>query len=279
MAATKTLKTEKLTTTVGAEVLDVDFDRLTTDEELPGAALDALEENGVLLFRGLNVDDETQVEFCRRLGECRLWPGNPIPEIFEISWNPENPYAEYLRGTVSWHIDGTIDQEMPTKATLLSAKVVAPTGGETEFASTYAAYDELSDEEKLRFADLRVFHSFAAAQREGFPDPTPEQRADFEARGGKEQPLVWTHETGRKSLVLGETADYIVGMDIDEGQELLAALLDRATTRDRVYTHSWTVGDTLIWDNTGVLHRVTPFDPASRRELHRTTLLGTEAIQ
>jgi alpha-ketoglutarate-dependent taurine dioxygenase len=279
MAATKTLTTEKLTPTVGAEVLDVELDRLLNDDELPEAVMDALEANGVLLFRNLHIDDEGQAAVCQKLGEPRRWPGNPIPEIFEISWNPENPYAEYLRGTVSWHIDGTIDQEMPTKATVLSAKVISAEGGETEFASTYAAYDDLSDEEKQRFADLRVFHSFAAAQREAFPDPTPEQRADFEARGGKEQPLVWTHETGRKSLVLGESADYVVGMDVDEGRALLADLLNRATTRDRVYTHSWTVGDTLIWDNTGVLHRVTPFDPSSRRELHRTTLLGTEVIQ
>jgi alpha-ketoglutarate-dependent taurine dioxygenase len=73
--------------------------------------------------------------------------------------------------------------------------------------------------------------------------------------------------------------DYIVGMDIDAGRALLAGLLERATTPERVYRHSWSVGDMVIWDNRGVFHRVTPFDPSSRRELHRCTLLGDEPIQ
>jgi alpha-ketoglutarate-dependent taurine dioxygenase len=279
MATTRTLKTEKLTATVGAEVLEVDRDRLVDDPNLPGAVLDALEEHGVLVFRGLDVDDEAQAAFCRRLGEVRLWPGNPVPEIFEVSWNPENPYAEYLRGTVDWHIDGTIDQTAPVMATVLSAKVVAPQGGETEFANAYAAYDDLTGEEKERFESLRVMHTFVASQRSTHPDPTPEQLADWEARGGKEQPLVWTHRSGRRSLVLGGTADHVVGLDVDAGRELLDDLLERATTPERVYRHSWSVGDTVIWDNRGLFHRVTPFDPASRRELHRTTILGDEAIQ
>src|SRR5262245_43570481 len=154
MATTKTLNTVKLTPTVGAEVLDVNLDRLVNDEELPRAVKDALEANGVLLFRGLHIDDETQVAFCRKLGELRLFRGNRVPEIFEISWNPENPYADYLRGTVKWHIDGTIDQQMPGKATMLSAKVVAAEGGETEFASMYAAYNDLSDDKKERYANV-----------------------------------------------------------------------------------------------------------------------------
>jgi alpha-ketoglutarate-dependent taurine dioxygenase len=239
----------------------------------------ALEAHGALVFRALQLDDQLQAAFCKKLGEVRLWAGNPVPEIFEVSWNPENPYGDYLRGTLEWHIDGTIDQETPVKATILSAKVVAPQGGETEFASSYAAYDELPDEEKDRLAKLRVVHSFVASQRSTHPDPTPEQLADWKARGGKEHPLVWTHRSGRRSLVLSVSADYVVGMDPEEGRALLADLLQRGTTPDQVYRHSWSVGDMVIWDNRGVFHRVTPFDPSSRRVLHRCTLLGDEPIQ
>jgi len=280
MATVRTLKTEKLSPIVGAEVLGVDLDRLQNDEELPGAVMSALEENGVLLFRDLHVDDHGQAAFCRKLGKIRLWPENPIPEIFEISLNPENPQVKRLdpRGTINWHIDGTIDQAMPVKATILSAKVVAPQGGETEFVSAYAAYDDLSDEEKDRFANLRVVHSLEAARRTAFPNPTPEQLAEWKGKT-TEHPLVWTHDTGRRSLVLGESADYVVGMEADEGRALLRDLLNRATAPDRVFRHSWSVGDMLIWDNCGVLHRATPYDPASRREMHRCTILGTEAIQ
>jgi alpha-ketoglutarate-dependent taurine dioxygenase len=157
--------------------------------------------------------------------------------------------------------------------------VVSVEGGETEFASTYAAYDDLSDDEKERYADFRVRHSFVAARRPLYPNPTPEQLADWEARGGKEHRLVWTHETGRRSLVLGSSADYIVGMDVDEGRSLLDDLLERTTAPDRVYQHIWSVGDLLMWDNCGVVHRAIAYDASSGREMHRTTLMGDEAIQ
>ena len=87
--------------------------------------------------------------------------------------------------------------------------------------------DALSEDEKQRYASLRVVHSLEASQRRVTPDPTPEQLAQWRARRTHEHPLVWTHQSGRKSLVLGASADYIVGMDIDEGRLLLAELLDR----------------------------------------------------
>ena len=146
-------------------------------------------------------------------------------------------------------------------ATVLSAVQVADRGGETEFASTYGAYDELSPEEKRRVETLRVVHSLEASQRRVNPDPTIEELARSRARPSHEHPLMWTHRSGRKSLVLGSSADYIVGMDPDEGRALLADLLDRATTSDKVYSHKWSVGDTVIWDNRGVLHRAAPYDP------------------
>jgi alpha-ketoglutarate-dependent taurine dioxygenase len=90
---------------------------------------------------------------------------------------------------------------------------------------------------------------------------------------------VWTHNNGRKSLVIGQTTDYVVGMDPAESRALLDDLNARATTPDRVYTHVWSEGDTIIWDNTGVVHRVQPYDRESRREMHRTTIAGDEAIR
>ena len=110
------------------------------------------------------------------------------------------------------------------------------------------------------------------------PNPSPEELARWRMRPAREHPLVWTHRSGRKSLVLGTSADYVVGMDLDEGRALLADLLDRATRPGRVYSHHWSVGDTVIWDNRGVLHRATPYDANSSREMLRTTVLGDEPI-
>ena len=151
-------------------------------------------------------------------------------------------------------------------------------GGDTEFASTYAAYDELSEAEKERFATLRVHHSLAAGQLDGHENPTPEQLAQW-GKKWFEHPLVWTHRTGRKSLVIGHNADHVVGMDIGEGRALLANLNARATVPERVYRHVWSDGDTVLWDNRGLVHRATPYDPASRREMHRCTLVGDESIK
>jgi alpha-ketoglutarate-dependent taurine dioxygenase len=273
------LQIKKLTDTVGAQVLDVDRDRLLCDSALPDAVLDALEEYSVLVLPAIGVDDEEQVAFGRRLGDLVTRPGHAIPEVTVITQDPGNHLAEYFKGNLLWHIDGAQD-DVPCKAAVMTARVILPDDPATEFASTYAAYDQLSDAEKERFADLQVVHKLESTMRKVIPDPTPEQLADWATRGpAKEHPLVWKHRSGRKSIVVGSSADHIVGMDLDEGRALLADLLERATRPDLVLRHDWTVGDLVIWDNTGLLHRVTHHDPRTRRELHRVTVAGEEPIQ
>jgi alpha-ketoglutarate-dependent taurine dioxygenase len=274
----------KLTASVGAEVLGLDVDRLAADDLLGEAVLEALEDNGVLVFPRLHLDPVAQVAFCRRLGEVDHSSDghHPVAGIYPITLDEsKNASAGYLRATFDWHIDGCtpVKDEFPQMATVLSAVQVADRGGETEFASTYGAYDELSPEEKRRVDTLRVVHSLEASQRRVNPDPTVEELARWRARPTHEHPLMWTHRSGRKSLVLGASADYIVGMDPDEGRALLADLRDRATTSDKVYSHTWSVGDTVIWDNRGVLHRAARYAPDSQREMLRTTVLGDEPIQ
>jgi alpha-ketoglutarate-dependent taurine dioxygenase len=278
------LTINKLTDSVGAEVLGVDSDRLASDEALGAAVLDALEANGVLVFPGLGLKPEAQVEFCRRLGEVDHSSDghHPVAGIYPITLDKsKNASAAYLRATFDWHIDGCtpIEDTFPQMATVLSAVHVADRGGATEFANSYAAYDAWSDEEKERYGSLRVVHSLEASQRRITPNPSPEVLARWRARRAHEHPLVWTHRSGRRSLVLGASADYVVGMDPEDGRALLSELLDRATLAERVYSHHWSVGDTVIWDNRGVLHRAAPYDPDSPREMLRTTVLGDEPIQ
>jgi len=274
-----TLTTEPLAATVGAEVVGIDRDQLLDDDAFPAWCLDALDANGVLVFRGLHLDDATQVAFSKRLGTVEVLGRGEHPEIFRVTLDPtKNPSAIYLRGTFDWHIDGCTD-DIPIKATILTAHEVAASGGETEFASTYAAYDDLTDDERERFASVRVTHTIEASQRLHNPDPTPEEVERWRARPPKEHPLVWEHRSGRKSLVLGATTAGVLGTDDDAGRALLDGLLDRATRPDRVYRHRWEVGDMVIWDNRGVLHRVCPYDGASGRDMHRTTLTGDEPIR
>lgn len=273
-----------LTDSVGAEVTGVDPERLAADDSLARSVLDALEDAGVLVFPRLGLEPEAQVAFCRRLGAIDHSSDghHPVPGIYPVTLDKaKNSSAAYLRATFDWHIDGCtpLHDECPQKATVLSAKQVATRGGETEFANSYAAYEAFSDEEKGRYGALRVVHSLEASQRRVNPDPSPEELARWRSRPTHEHPLVWTHRSGRRSLVLGASADHVVGMDLDEGRALLAELLDRATAPHLVYRHRWSVGDTVIWDNNGVLHRAAPYDPDSPREMLRTTVLGDEPIQ
>ncbi|MFA5884809.1 MAG: TauD/TfdA family dioxygenase [Acidimicrobiia bacterium] len=264
---------------MGAEVVGADRDRLLHDDDFPAWCLAALAANGALVLRDLHVDDATQVAFSKRLGEVETFGRGEYPEIFRITLDPaKNPSADYLRGTFDWHIDG-MTEDIPIMATVLSARAVAESGGETEFASTYGAYDALPDEEKARFEALRVVHSFAAAQLLVNPDPAPEELARWRRRPPKEHPLVWRHRDGRRSLVLGATTESVVGMSPEEGRALLDDLLARSTAPERVYRHVWAVGDLVIWDNRGVLHRALPYARSSARDMHRTTITGDEPVR
>lgn len=275
-----TVNTKPLSDRVGAEVLDVDRDRLLHDDALADECLELLDRHGVLVFRELHLDDETQVAFSRRLGPVeRVGRRDDGAEIFRVTLDPaKNPAADYLKGTFDWHIDGMTD-DIPIMATVLSAHEVAAKGGDTEFASTYAAYEALTDEERQQALDTRVVHSFLAAQKLSHPNASEADIEFWSQRPPKTHPLVWRHGNGRKSLVLGATTDHVEGMSEEAGRAYLADLLDRSTVPERVYRHEWAVGDLVIWDNRGVLHRATRYDPSSARDMHRSTIAGNEAVQ
>ncbi|HET6951685.1 MAG TPA: TauD/TfdA family dioxygenase [Acidimicrobiales bacterium] len=272
----------RLNDVVGAEITGLDPERLGPDDTLAAALLDALEQHGVLVFRGLHLDPGMQVSFCSRLGEVEMVTGtHPVPGIYRVTLDQsKNANADYLKGTFIWHIDGCtpVDDEAPQKATCLSAVAVAEAGGETELASTYAAYDRLSADEKVRYERLPVVHTFEASQRQAWPEAPPEHVARWKVRPPHEHPLVWTHRDGRKSLVIGASTSHVVGMDPGESRALLDDLLARATQPRFVYRHEWSVGDTVIWDNRGLVHRASPYPADSPREMLRTTILGDEHI-
>jgi alpha-ketoglutarate-dependent taurine dioxygenase len=186
-----------------------------------------------------------------------------------------NIEPEYVLGTFFWHMDGLTVNAPPPKATILSARKLAPKGGQTEFANTRAAYEALPAEDKAEIQDLRVVHTVVAAVREVAP---PEQLDPVRRTLRHEHPLVWTRANGRKSLVIGYTADEVVGMSHAEGRALLARLLEWTAQPEFTYRHNWQEGDLVIWDNTCALHRVIPYSADSGRMMHRTTVAGVEAV-
>jgi len=151
-------------------------------------------------------------------------------------------------------------------------------GSVTAFANMYTAYDALSDEEKKRFADIQVVHSLRVTRLYVNPEPTEELLDEWDRMPSRVRPLVWTHEDGRKSLLIGGTASHIVDMPYQEGNLLLRRLTARATRADNIYRHPWEVGDTLVWDNTGTIHRADVYELDSGRLMHRTGIAGTELV-
>jgi alpha-ketoglutarate-dependent taurine dioxygenase len=269
----------KLTPRIGSE-LAIDQTLL-----LSGAASTEvralLEERGVLIVRGVGLEDADLLAAAQTLGHVRLGTvakegaDGVKPVTFDKSANPAT--AQYFKGTFFWHMDGTYD-DIPPLAALLVPRILAPEGGETEFANTYAAYEDLSEAEKRRLEGLTVEHTMAAAHRLYTPDPTEEQLAHWAKFPARAHPLVWRHRSGRKSLLLSSSATRIAGMGDAEGQALLAELLVWTTQPQFVYRHQWRMDDLLIWDNTGTMHRAMPFDLDCGRRLHRVTLEGEEAF-
>jgi alpha-ketoglutarate-dependent taurine dioxygenase len=271
--------TNPLTPHVGVEITGL-WGRELVDPAVAEDCLAALDQDGVVVYRQVDIADADLVAFSRLLGEVVANPTgeHEHPEIATITLDPAKTRAMlawYRQRNFLWHIDGATD-ELPQKATLLTAREVDPAGGDTEFASTYAAYAALPAAEKARIADLRVVHSFAAAQRRAHPDPSEEERAGWDRVPTRVHPLVWTRRDGRKSLLLGATADHVVGWPANEGRALLDRLLEWSTRPEFVLRHRWRRGDLVVWDNTGMLHRALPFEPTSPRLMHRTTLVGVE---
>lgn len=254
--------------------------RTTKEEMVSGVHAEEinrlLKERSALVFPQVHLTPEEQLAFAGTIGEVFLVGGK---EMQKISLDPEvNPVADYTRGAFYWHIDGAND-DIPAKATMLNCRVLAEEGqGDTLVANTYAAYEDLSDEDKALVGRLRARHSLESTQRMVNPEPTYAELQRWQAYPSKSHPLVWTHPGGQKSLLIGATAYYIEGMSFEEGRALLCRLQEFATQPQYVYRHRWSVGDFLLFDNTGTMHKAAPYDTTSKRLMDRTTLHGEEAI-
>jgi alpha-ketoglutarate-dependent taurine dioxygenase len=267
------LRAEAIKPQIGSRILNTKEELLSG--ELAEEINDLLEQRGVLVFPQIHFTDAEQIAFTATLG--RFAKEMQGQDVFPITLDKKvnQQAAEYLRGSLYWHIDGTMNA-VPIRGSILSSKVLPTWGGNTEFANCYAAYDDLPEERKQELEGLRVIHSMWNTGLYHTPEPTLAQLEDWQAKGEVELPLVWKHRSGRKSLVLGNTAQSVVGKSAAESARILHGLREWATSAPYHYSHEWSVGDAVMWDNTGTLHRATPYDPDCGRLLHRTILQGDE---
>ena len=270
-----------LTPNLGAEISGLAVAQDIADEQFD-ALYRAFLRFQVLLFPPQDIPPARQVALARRFGEVQIhvmnqYHADGFPELYRLSNLDEHgkPSGNHPdKGTLAWHTDGSW-QRVTGQATIIYGEVMPRSGGETHFCDMYGAYGHLSPEWKKRVANLRAVHNldFSRTRRHGEEPMTAAQRREVPP---VDHPIVRSHpETGRKCLFLGDHAEYIVGMDYDEGRALIDELNALAVRPDHTYEHRWTPGELIVWDNRCLMHRATDYDPAvQRRVVRRCTVLG-----
>ncbi|UCH46998.1 MAG: TauD/TfdA family dioxygenase [Betaproteobacteria bacterium] len=273
-----------------AEVSGVDLSAPITSEEAQ-IIEDGINQHGVLVFREQNISDEQQASFSRHFGKLEV-PGlksnitkakdrrlgKYMADISNLD-RGQNILAGDSRqrmfnlGNRFWHSDSSY-RSVPSKFSLLSARVVPHHGGETQFADMCAAYDALDEKTKREIDGLICEHSLLYSRgRLGFGEFTKEEKANFKP---VHQTLVRHHRaTGRRSLFLSAHIGRIVGWSTPVARVLLEELTEFATRPEFVYTHRWRPFDLVIWDNRRTMHRACRFDDTTEvRDMRRTTVAG-----
>ena len=270
------------------EVSGVDLTRPLAPDEV--AAVEAgMDRYAVLVFHDQKITDEQQMAFSKNFGPLEDARGGNITKaedkrlatgMNDVSnlgrdGQPlprESRVRLFNLGNMLWHSDSSF-RPIPAKYSLLSARVVNPTGGNTEFADMRAAYDTLDAPTRALIEDLICEHSLMYSRGSlGMLDYSDEELAMFRP---VRQRLVRTHPvSGRKSLYLSSHAGAIIGMPTPEARILLKDLTEHATQPKFVYVHHWRVGDLVMWDNRQMMHRVRRYDEGQPRDMRRTTVAG-----
>jgi taurine dioxygenase len=238
----------------------------------------------VLLIRGQSLTDDDLIGFSRRFGGLDIAPiqenGRRFvdgkPEIYVVSNVVENGVAigSLGAGEAVWHTDMSYLED-PPKASLLYAIEVPPSGGATGFCNMYRAYEDLPEALRAKVEGRRLKHD-GTYNSGGYIRAGVTATDDPRDAPGMLHPIVCTHpETGRKTLYLGRRRNaYIEGLDLAASELLLDELWAYATRDELSWYNQWRVGDVVMWDNRCTMHRRDPFDPTSRRVMHRTQIKG-----
>jgi alpha-ketoglutarate-dependent 2,4-dichlorophenoxyacetate dioxygenase len=251
---------------------------------------DAIDRFGVLVFHRQFITDDQQMAFTQGFGDLEGARGGGIRKASEYRLAPamvdvsnldkdnkvlarDDRRRLFNLGNQLWHSDGSFRVVPPTYS-ILSGRVVATKGGNTEFANMCAAYDDLESDLKAEIETLVCEHSQLHSRGAlGFTEFSDEERRLF---APVRQRLVRVHPaTGRKSLYLSSHIGSIVGWPVPEGRAFVRDLTEHAVQPKYVYAHKWQPGDLVMWDNRQTMHRVRRFDETQPRDMRRTTVAGT----
>lgn len=273
-----------LSPVLGAEVVGLDLNEPLSDPVFVELERVWQEANGVLVFRGQDLDPTAQISFSRRLGALEehvatryLLPG--YPEIYRVSTKKDadgkamgNPESGRY-----WHSDLSY-LDPPAKASLLYALEVPPIGGDTMFTNMAAAHDALSEPVRTMLDGLMAVHDYSYVRR--MFSPGFGRSADPSKVPPVRHPVVRPHaDTGRKTLYVNPGfTTHIEGLSRHESDTILELLFDHATRPEFIYRHSWSVGDAVLWDNRSTMHHAVHdfYETGGVRHMHRTTVMGVK---
>jgi len=287
MSPDLTLNTKPLLQIFGVEVLDIDLATVDLHRVYP-AIRACFEQQSALLFRRQKLSAQTHMQLAEMFGplEDRKADEKPASDPFEISQLTNVTADGGVTGTMElqtlslksnqlWHTDSTF-LPIPALVNILTAKIVTETGGETEIASTRAAWRDMPERLKSQIRGRGIHHRFSHS------------RAKIDAELARQHAItkwpdthwnaIWRNPvTGEDALYFASHAFCIDGMDTVASEALLAELTEFCTQPAYVYCHKWTVGDVLIWDERATIHRGRPWDYSKPRALASICSSVTEA--
>jgi alpha-ketoglutarate-dependent 2,4-dichlorophenoxyacetate dioxygenase len=245
------------------------------------------EEHSVLLFRNQKVTDDLQLAFSKRFGPLE----NPTPgtladsTYFTVLTNidpvsgalvpPDHKESLRAKANQLWHTDSSFKQT-PALASILSARAIPPTGGETEFASTRLAWDRLPADRRAQFADAFAWHSYAHSRSK--IDPGLASAREKNALPPAHWRMRWRNPAnGRDALYVASHTYAIDGMSDTDAQSCIDELITYISMPGCTFEHRWKAGDVIMWDNRAVLHRGRPWPGDAPRHMVRTTVAATDA--
>jgi alpha-ketoglutarate-dependent 2,4-dichlorophenoxyacetate dioxygenase len=266
------------------EVSGIDL-RQAIDRDTAAAIEAGMDRFAVLVFHDQKLDDAQQIDFSRHFGPLEQATGDiqqvgrrlgmEINDISNLDRDSQVLARDDRRrlfslGNMLWHSDSSF-KATPAKYSLLSARIIPSSGGDTEFADMRAAYDALDGKTRDMIADMVCEHSQIFSRGIlGFTEFTEDEREKWQP---VPQRLVRRHPvTKRRSLFLSAHAGTIIGWPVPEARALLRDLTEHATQREFVHAHHWRQFDFVIWDNRVVMHRGRRYESAEVRDLHRTTI-------
>jgi alpha-ketoglutarate-dependent 2,4-dichlorophenoxyacetate dioxygenase len=268
------------------ELRGVTLAEIAVDDAAYAAARAAFEEHSVLVFRGQEVTDETQLAFSRRFGPPEVTKvgsqgtGTHFVILSTIGEDGKVVPADHrlaLRNKANqlWHTDSSF-KRVPALTSVLSARIIPVRGGETEYVSTRLAFERLALGLREKLETSFAWHDYAHSRGQITADlASPEERAALPPQCWR---LAWKNPAnGRSAIYLASHAYAIEGMERAAGKKLIDELMDGATVPGTSYLHSWRSGDVVMWDNRATMHRGRPWPAHEARLMVRTTISATEA--